>query len=166
MEIVMNDLTYEDLKKIYDNNKNMTDKPIILYFYEKWNPTSKFFEEVVNKLESEYNNKVNFYRIDASKEYVISSTFNVRGTPFLTFISGGGNVFLNTGVTSEDILKDNIEKMIQSKSTEKEPAVSQETGKLEMVTKKSEEKVISKKSKKRVIPRKVNKQFIQKKIKN
>ena len=140
----MNNLTSSEFKNIYDNNKNMTDKPILLYFYEKWNPTSKFFEEVINKLEPEYKNKVNFYKIDAGNEYNISSTFNVRGTPFLTFISKEGSIFLNTSITDEDTLKNNIEKMIQSKPVEK---------------------VIPKKSEERVIPKKVNKQFIQKKDK-
>ena len=37
MEIVMNDLTKEELKKIFNDGKNLTpDKPIYIDFYADW----------------------------------------------------------------------------------------------------------------------------------
>ena len=37
MEIVMNDLTKEELKKIYNNGKNLTPgKPIYIDFHADW----------------------------------------------------------------------------------------------------------------------------------
>ena len=36
MEIVMNKLTYDNLKEIYDGEKNLGDKPIYIDFYASW----------------------------------------------------------------------------------------------------------------------------------
>ena len=36
MEIVMNNLTKEELKKICNEGKNLTDKPIFIDFYATW----------------------------------------------------------------------------------------------------------------------------------
>ena len=35
-EIVMNDLTKEELMKIFNEGKNLTDKPIYIDFYADW----------------------------------------------------------------------------------------------------------------------------------
>ena len=36
MEIVMNKLTKEELMKIYNEGKNLIDKPIFIDFYATW----------------------------------------------------------------------------------------------------------------------------------
>ena len=36
MENVMNNLTKEEFMKIYDEGKNLTDKPIFIDFYATW----------------------------------------------------------------------------------------------------------------------------------
>ena len=36
MENVMNNLTKEEFMKIYDEGKNLTDKPIFISFYATW----------------------------------------------------------------------------------------------------------------------------------
>ena len=36
MEIVMNNLTKEELMKIFNEGKNLTDKPIYIDFYADW----------------------------------------------------------------------------------------------------------------------------------
>ena len=36
MEIVMNNLTKEELMKIFNYGKNLTDKPIYIDFYADW----------------------------------------------------------------------------------------------------------------------------------
>ena len=36
MEIVMNNLKYNDLKNIWDGQNNLTDKPIFIDFYGDW----------------------------------------------------------------------------------------------------------------------------------
>ena len=36
MEIVMNNLTKEEFKKIYDGDQNLTNKPIFIDFYATW----------------------------------------------------------------------------------------------------------------------------------
>ena len=36
MEIVMNNLKYDDLKEVFDGEKNLGDKPIYIDFYADW----------------------------------------------------------------------------------------------------------------------------------
>ena len=36
MGVVMTNLTYDELKNIYDGEKNLGDKPIFLDFYADW----------------------------------------------------------------------------------------------------------------------------------
>ena len=36
MESVMNNLTYSELKTIFDGEKNLGDKPIFIDFYADW----------------------------------------------------------------------------------------------------------------------------------
>ena len=36
MEIVMNKLTHDELKNVFDGEKNLGDKPIFIDFYADW----------------------------------------------------------------------------------------------------------------------------------
>ena len=111
----MNNLTKTEFMKIYDEGKNLTDKPIFIKFYATWCGPCKMYDQVLSKFISEYENKINLYGVDIEKEPQIASLFNVMSVPTTTTISKSGDIFSQPGVLNEDTLKYFLEGLLQKK---------------------------------------------------
>ena len=111
----MNNLTKSEFMKIYNEGKNLTDKPIFIDFYATWWGPCKAFEQVLNKVTSEYKDKVNLYKVNIEEEPEIAGLFNVRSVPTTTTISKSGDIFSQPGVINKDTLKYFLEGLIQKK---------------------------------------------------
>jgi len=70
---------------------------------------------VLNKVTSEYENKINIYKVNIDKEQEISSLFNVRGIPFMVMISKSGDISVNVGGMDAGTLEYYLEGLLQKK---------------------------------------------------
>ena len=111
----MNSLTYDELKEVFDGEKNLTDKPIFIKFFTTWCGPCKMYEQVLNEVTPEYSGKVNLYEVDIEREPEMASLFGVMSVPTTTTISKGGDVLSQPGVLNEDTLKYFLEGLLSKK---------------------------------------------------
>jgi thioredoxin 1 len=73
------------------------------------------FEQVLNKVTPEYEDKINLYKVDIEKEPEIAGLFRVMSIPNMALISKSGDVFSQQGSLPEDTLKYYFEGLISKK---------------------------------------------------
>ena len=73
----MNNLTYSNLKNIWDGQKNLIGKPIL----------------------------INFYKTNIEQELKLSEIFEVRGIPHFIMISKDGGISPGGGALNKETLK-------------------------------------------------------------
>ena len=108
----MNKLTYDELKEIYDGEKNLGAKPIFIDFYADWWGPCKMFEQVLNEVYSDYKDKVDMYKVNIEDEMDMAAAFGARSLPYMVFISKDGNITPNVGAMNKDTLKYYLEGLI------------------------------------------------------
>ena len=111
----MNSLTWDELKEIYDGEKNLGDKPILMYFYADWCGPCKMFSPIFESVANEYKDKVNFYKINSEEAQDLSYMFRVRSIPTLVMIPLKGETIISPGALNEDTLKYFVEGILQKK---------------------------------------------------
>ena len=111
----MNNLTKTEFMKIYDEGKNLTDKPIFIDFYATWWGPCKMYEQVLNDVTPEYKDKINLYKVNIEEEPDIAGLFGIRSVPNTSTISKSGDVYSMIGALNEETLKYFLEGLLQKK---------------------------------------------------
>ena len=111
----MNNLTKSEFMKIYNEGKNLTDKPIFIKFHATWWGPCKMYEQVLNEVTPEYSSKVSLYEVNIEQEPEIAGLFGVRSVPTTTTISKSGDIFSQPGVINKDTLKYFLEGLLSKK---------------------------------------------------
>ena len=70
------------------------------------------FKQVLDKITPEYNDKINFYKVDIEEESELSMVFEVRHIPHYVMISKDGGVSAGGGANNEETLKYFLEGLI------------------------------------------------------
>ena len=108
----MNNLTYDELKNIYSDGKNLGGKPIFLEFYADWWGPCRMFSSVLNEVSPDYTDKVNMYKVDIEKETDLAIQFGASALPYMVFISNDGEISGTSGALAKDTLKYYLEGLI------------------------------------------------------
>ena len=108
----MNNLTYGNLKNMWDGQKNLTDKPIFIDFYGDWWGPCKIFKQVLDEVEPEYKDRITFYKVNIEEESQLSEIFEVGHIPHFVMISKGGGVSPGGGALNKETLKYFIEGLL------------------------------------------------------
>lgn len=111
---MVNTITTSDFKKLFNYNKDekwqnfKIDKksPIILDFSaESWCAPCRSLSPILDELSKEYENKVEFYKIDTDEEYELSKFFDIKSIPTLIFIPVDGKLSIHTGAFPKSEIK-------------------------------------------------------------
>jgi len=108
----MNNLTYGELKEIWDGQKNLGIKSIFINFYADWCEPCKSLELILDKMLLEYGNKVDFYKVDMEKESELSTIFEVTHIPHFIMISKDGGITPGAGAINEETIRYFIERLL------------------------------------------------------
>ena len=111
----MNNLTKSEFMRIYNEGENLTDKPIFIDFYATWWGPCKMYEQLLNKVTPDYEDKIQMYKVNIEDEPEIAGLFRVMGVPNTTTISKGGDVSSTPGALNEETLKYFLEGLITKK---------------------------------------------------
>ena len=101
----MNKLTKEGFMKIYNEGKNLTDKPIFIDFYAEWWGPCRMFDSVLNDVSPKYEDKINMYKVNIEEEPEIAGLFGVRSIPAMSMIRKNGKSELTLGSMTTEQLK-------------------------------------------------------------
>ena len=73
------------------------------------------FEQVLNEVTPEYQDRINFYKVNIEEEPKLSEIFEVRHIPHYVMISKDGGVSPGSGAVNKETLKYFLEGLIQKK---------------------------------------------------
>ena len=108
----MNNLIYDNLKEIWDGQKNLIGKPIFVDFYADWCEPCKVFEKILEELIPEYKDRITFYKVNIEEESKLSEIFEVRHIPHFVTISKDGGVSPGSGALNKETLKYFLEGLV------------------------------------------------------
>lgn len=117
--MALKNLTKETfLQKISDYESNhmewkyLGDKPAIIDFYADWCGPCRALTPVLEELASEYENKINIYKIDTQRESELSAVFGIKSIPSILFIPMDGQPQMMIGAQPKDQIRKIIETIL------------------------------------------------------
>lgn len=96
--------------KVFDFEKNKDWKyegelPCLIDFYADWCGPCKMVAPVLEELNSEYDGKINIYKVNTEDESKLSGLFEVQSIPSLLFVPVNGQPQMAQGALSKDSFK-------------------------------------------------------------
>ncbi len=88
----MEHLTKETfIEKIFDYENNHEwnfkgDRPVIIDFYADWCGPCKMVTPILEKLSTEYNGKLDIYKVDTDAQRELAAVFQIQSIPSILFI--------------------------------------------------------------------------------
>ena len=73
------------------------------------------FEQVLDKVMPDYDNKIKMYKVDISEEQELAAMFGTRSIPYMAFVSKSGDISAQAGSLDEETLKYYLEGLISKK---------------------------------------------------
>ena len=73
------------------------------------------YEQVLDKVTPEYEDKIKMYKVDIEEEPDIAGLFRVMSVPMTTTISKSGGIYSMPGALNEETLKYFLEGLISKK---------------------------------------------------
>ncbi|MDD2564145.1 MAG: thioredoxin [Salinivirgaceae bacterium] len=101
-------LTLETFKsKVFDFEKNKDwtfegTRPCIIDFYADWCGPCKMVAPILEELATEYDGKVDIYKIDTEKERELAGVFGIQSIPSLLFVPVDGQPQMAQGALPKD----------------------------------------------------------------
>ena len=111
-------LTKSDfLEKVFNYEVNKEWKyegelPAIIDFYADWCGPCKMVAPVLEELSTEYEGKVNIYKVDTEKEQELAAAFGIRSIPSLLFIPSEGQPQMAQGALPKEALEEAINNVL------------------------------------------------------
>jgi thioredoxin len=104
------------MKNINDNTELELliagDKPLLLKFYADWCSDCKAVEPVLEGLSNNYEEKIEFAKIDVEKHQDIAKKYNVRGIPAIFFLKNGKIIDQARGIQAKEALELKLKQLL------------------------------------------------------
>ncbi len=109
------------LQKVYDYERNKEWKfegelPAIVDFYADWCGPCRMVAPVLEQLSTEYEGKINIYKVDTEAEQELAAVFGIRSIPSLLFIPKEGKPQLAMGALPKESFVQAIDHVLLQKS--------------------------------------------------
>ncbi len=104
-------LTQETFKtKVFNFEQNKEWKfegelPCIIDFYADWCGPCKMVAPILEELATEYNGKLNIYKVDTEDQRELSAMFGIQSIPSLLFVPKEGQPQMAQGALPKDSFK-------------------------------------------------------------
>lgn len=104
-------LTTETFKnKVFNFEQNKEwkfegEKPCVIDFYADWCQPCKMVAPILEELSSEYDGKVDIYKVDTEDQRELSAMFGIQSIPSILFIPKDGQPQMAQGALPKDTFK-------------------------------------------------------------
>ncbi|MBI9101213.1 MAG: thioredoxin [Spirochaetales bacterium] len=111
-------ITTEEFKeKVFDYSVDKDwnfkgDKPAIVDFYADWCGPCKMVAPILEELSTEYDGKLNVYKINTEEEQELAGAFGIQSIPSILFIPAEGQPQMAQGAMSKDGFVKAIEEIL------------------------------------------------------
>jgi len=102
-------------EKVFNYEKNSEWKfegeiPCVIDFYADWCGPCKMVAPIIEELSTEYEGKVNFYKINTDEEQELAGAFGIQSIPSVLFVPKDGQPQMAVGALPKDSFKQVIDK--------------------------------------------------------
>lgn len=114
----MEHLTAETFKsKVFNYETNQEWKfegklPVLIDFYADWCQPCKMVAPILEELSTEYQGKIDIYKVDTEAQQELASIFGIRSIPSLLFCPLNGEPQMATGALPKPELSRAIEEIL------------------------------------------------------
>ena len=114
-------LTLETFKnKVFDFEKNKDwkfegERPAVVDFYADWCGPCKMVAPILEELATEYDGKVDIYKVNTEEQSELSSVFGIQSIPSILFIPKDGQPQMAQGALPKDTFKQAFSDVFQVK---------------------------------------------------
>lgn len=102
----------------YENEKEWKfkgNKPAIIDFYADWCGPCKMVAPILEELSTEYEGKVDIYKIDTEAQRELAGTFGIQSIPSILFIPMDEQPQMSMGALPKEAFKQAIEEVLKVK---------------------------------------------------
>jgi thioredoxin len=111
-------LTAETFKeKVFNYSENKEwkfegDKPCMIDFYADWCMPCKMVAPILEELQTEFDGKLNIYKIDTEVERELAGIFGIQSIPSLLFVPKDGQPQMAMGALPKETFKKAIKDVL------------------------------------------------------
>jgi thioredoxin len=97
--------TFKEKVFNYTNSKEWKfegDKPAVIDFYADWCGPCKMVSPILDELSTEFNGKIDIYKVDTETERELAGAFGIQSIPSILFIPKDGQPQMAQGALPKD----------------------------------------------------------------
>lgn len=117
-KIMIEFLTLDTFKqKVFNFEENKDwkfegDKPCIIDFYADWCGPCKMVAPILEELQSEYDGKLNIYKVDTEDQRELAAMFGIQSIPSLLFVPKDGKPQMAMGALPKATFEQAFEEVL------------------------------------------------------
>lgn len=105
------------ISKVFDYEKNKEwnyagELPCLIDFYADWCSPCKMVAPILEELATEYQGKINIYKVDTEEQQELAGVFGIRSIPSILFCPADGAPQMAMGALPKDTFKKAIEDIL------------------------------------------------------
>ncbi len=100
------------LKNQWEQEVINSSKPVFVDFWAIWCGPCNTIAPIVEEVSKEYENKVNFIKVDVDQNRELAQKYNILSIPTLAMFNKGEMIDQQVGVASKESIKAYIDKHI------------------------------------------------------
>ncbi len=104
-------------KEEWEKEVITSDKPVFVDFWATWCGPCKMVSPIVEELAKEYEDKVNFVKVDVDQNKELASKYNILSIPTLAIFRDGQVVAQAAGAGSKESIRNYIDNNIQTEAS-------------------------------------------------
>ena len=101
-------------KEQWEQEVTNSDKPVFVDFWATWCGPCSMVAPIVEELAKEYEDKVNFVKVDVDQNEELASKYNIFSIPTLAIFRNDQVVSQAAGAASKESIRNFIDKNIQT----------------------------------------------------